>query len=116
MTASPTALAAVLDRSAPAGLIDDLSNMGGAWRSGIETWRATDMQYAVLVAATAQRVNRRAPVMLMVRDLEGLKPALRTACQQLDGICCRWLRAVAPEAQAIVERALLEDSRPVGNA
>lgn len=109
--ADADAVAVVLDAAAQnvAHVAADVENFGGGWRSGIQTWRQIGFPYLVLIAPNRRRI--RAPFALAARDLAALAEAIRTACGMLEDAKCAWIRALGPEALALVDDEITADSR-----
>jgi hypothetical protein len=115
--ASAGAIAVVLSAGVSAEAVDDIASLGGGWQEGVETWRALRaMPHAILLAANRSRIERRAPVLLAARDLQGLEEAARLACSLLDDVLCAWIKLGDSEANAVAEREMLRDSTIGGRA
>lgn len=113
----PQAACLVGDRAHLADFKTACQRLGGGWLEGAQVWEAsTEMPYVVLLAHEQIRVRRRAPLVMLARDSESLRAAVRNACSRLSNVTCAWVRLLEPETQSLVDQVLLADATPKGRA
>jgi hypothetical protein len=113
-------LALVIDRAIAARITDEeFNSLGGAWTEMVNTWRQSGkFAYLVLLAHTAERMAKSAPLTAMAVDDNGLRIALRKFCEELSDMKCRWILWVEPGsvAETIAHEELLLDTKVEGRA
>jgi hypothetical protein len=109
----------VIDRPMGARIAKDVHEFGGAWEEMFNAWhQMTVPKYLVMMAHTKERIRKRAPLVAMVMDDEGLRETLRLFCQQLDNTQCRWALFVehGSTAEQITRAEILRDATTEGSA
>lgn len=118
--AEPTTCVIVADRGHLAELarfsVDPVLG-GGGWSEGVQLFAAhAQIPYLVLAAYEKRRIARRAPLVLLARNEQGLRHALSYTVGRLDDVTCAWLFFCTSETRAIAEPILAAESRTEGTA
>lgn len=111
-----SAVAFVLARDGERALADIVREMGGGWAQGMAAMDALRMPYVVLVAPTRARIEARAPLAIVVRDLDALARAVAHVCSLLDDVRCLWVNGTTGAAHETVQRTVMADAKAEGSA
>jgi hypothetical protein len=107
----------VADRAHADAIRSFCEQQGGGWMDGYRVWSGLpEMQYLVLLADKPLRMRKRAPLVMLGRDQDGLQKALAEACARLDDVVCLWVPLLESDASEIVGKLILADSKAGGTA
>jgi len=92
-----------------------IEGFGGFWAQGVGMWRGlrSTMPYLVLGGVTMERLRKRAPLILLCRNVEALQGSVQHCCDAMgeDATAhCAWVRALKPDTLAIIDRIIRTDS------
>lgn len=110
------AVAVVIDRENSADVAPSIAKMGGGWAGGISMWDPAQMEFLLLIAPNLERCQRRAPLVLMAKDIGAFVPMLRMGLALLDDVRCLWVRTVGKHAFDVLSKEILLDSQAGGSA
>jgi hypothetical protein len=74
------------------------------------------LTFVFLVAPTRDRVYRADPLTFTARDLGALRATAAAACQEIDGVTCRWEMFLNSDALTTVREEILRDMQEGGTA
>ena len=118
--AAPSTCVIVADRAHLGDLTsvcEDPALGGGGWADGVRLFAEQGaFSYLVLAAYEKRRIARRAPLILLARDEQGLRHAVGYTCERLDDVTCAWFFFCASETRAIAEPLIAADARSEGRA